>query len=175
MLLLVLAFMGISGYGQNVDDQVLSYEAAMSIKFIEYLTWPEGSGPASGKPTIISVLGDSPITPKLKQLASFSSLKIKPKVQTVSADDDLSTTNILFITTTDKSELNKIIEKIKDFHLLTISSSDGFAKLGVMVNFFSENIDGRTKVKFEVNLDAVKNKGLKIASSLLKLAKIVNS
>ncbi|NOY87806.1 MAG: YfiR family protein [FCB group bacterium] len=175
MLLLVLDFMGIFAYCQNVDDQVISYEAAMSIKFIEYLKWPAGSGPASGEPTIISVLGDSPLTAKLKQLASFSSLKVKPKVQVVTADDDLSTTNILFITTTDKSELNKILEKVKDFHLLTVSSSDGFAQLGVMINFFAEKVKGRTKVKFEVNLDAVKGKGLKIASSLLKLAKIVNS
>ncbi|HHJ53866.1 MAG TPA: YfiR family protein, partial [Caldithrix abyssi] len=51
----------------------------------------------------------------------------------------------------------------------TISDTPGFAKKGVMVNFY----DWKGFIRFEINKKAVESSNLKFSSRLLRLARIV--
>jgi hypothetical protein len=50
--------------------------------------------------------------------------------------------------------------------ILTIGDTAGFARQGVIINFYLEN----RKVRFEINAAAARRAGLTISSKLLKLA-----
>ena len=78
---------------------------------------------------------------------------------------------MLFITSGERLRLRAIIERTSRRPILTVGDTDGFARAGVLVNFYLD----KTRVRFEVNADAIKVSGLKVSSRLLKLARIVAS
>lgn len=160
------------GQAQPDEQAVAAYKAALMIKLVEYVSWPEGQGPAAGESMVISVVGDSKIFEELQKVANFSALEPKPKVQHLAEDGDFSGTHVMFITTSDESTLATILGKIESESILTVGDAEGFGQAGVMVNFI-RNVDAKAKEKFEVNLPKVKDADLKISSKFLKLARII--
>ncbi|MDD5230987.1 MAG: YfiR family protein, partial [Candidatus Marinimicrobia bacterium] len=62
-----------------------------------------------------------------------------------------------------------ILKQIANRRTLTIASTTGFCKRGVMINFFIQD----DMVKFEMNPAKLESAGLKASSQLLKLARII--
>jgi hypothetical protein len=153
------------------EEAQAQYKASLILKLLEYVTWPEGSGPGEGEAIVIGVVGDSPLLDKLNQLANFSSLDPKPVVRSVSTEEELADIHVAFLSTEDETELKQDLENIGELRILTLSDKEGFVELGVMVNFMKD-LDATSKEKFEVNISAVKNAEMKISSRFLKLAKI---
>ncbi len=82
---------------------------------------------------------------------------------------DLRECRVLYISGTEPGNIKRILDSLKGSPVLTISDTEGYGELGVIVNFYLE--DG--KVRFEINPEAAKRAGLKMSSQLLKLARIV--
>lgn len=156
------------GVVQAEDDS--AYKADFILKLFDYVTFPSGSGIDSNGSATIGVLGDSPLTAALKAAAGNASGK-KVTVKSVTIADPWTDCAVLFIATTDKSELAKALKKVANGPIVTVSDCAGFAGFGVIVNFFKE--DGTGKVKFEINTLAAGDAKLKFSSQLLKLAKII--
>jgi hypothetical protein len=151
----------------------IDFKADFIVKVTDYVTWPEGAAANAAGEVAIAVLGDSPLTPKLKELAAVrTSQGAKMSVAAVTLEDDLTAYQILFIATEDKAGLAKVLKKVEDKPVLTISDAYYFARHGVMVNFYKEE-GGDGKVKFEVNQITLGMAGLKMSSKLLKLATII--
>jgi len=151
----------------------IDFKADFIVKVTDYVTWPEGAAANAAGVVCVAVLGDSPLTPKLKELAAArTSQGAKMSVTSVTLDDNLSAYQILFIATEDKAELAKILTKVENKPVLTVSDAYYFARYGVMVNFFKEE-GGDGKVKFEANQMTMGVAGLKMSSKLLKLATII--
>jgi YfiR/HmsC-like len=94
----------------------------------------------------------------------------KPLVlQRVLNDTNIGGCHILFVSSDDAENMQKILQKIKYLPVFTVSDSPDFINQGGMVGLVR---DGR-RVGFEVNLKVVKASGLHIGSQLLKLAKKV--
>jgi hypothetical protein len=81
----------------------------------------------------------------------------------------LKNCQIVFISPSEKQRFGQILESLKDSKTLTVSEIEGFAEQGGIINFVSE----RNKVRFEINPEAARSKGLTISSELLKLARVV--
>ena len=151
----------------------IDFKADFIVKVTDYVTWPEGAGANAAGEVAIAVLGDSPLTPKLKELSSERTNKgTKLSVTTVTLEDNLAAYQILFIATEDKTELAKILKKVGNAPVLIVSDAYYFARYGVMVNFYKEE-GGDGKVKFEANQMTMGIAGLKMSSKLLKLATII--
>ncbi len=160
---------GSSAYAGAEED---SYKSEFIIKLFSYVEWP--AGVASDSAAIIGVVGKSTVLDQLKaQAAQRTSDGKKTVVKELALDDDFSGCRILFFQTQDKAELAKILKKAGSKPILTVGDSPGFAGFGVMVNFYTEVEDGKSKVKFEVNTVAVGDAKLKMSSSLLKLARVI--
>ena len=76
---------------------------------------------------------------------------------------------MLFIGSSEKDRLERLVQAVGGLGILTIGDTEGFARQGVMVNFYMEN----KKVRFEINPKAAGRAGLKISSNLLRIARIV--
>jgi len=148
----------------------IEFKADFIVKVTDYVTWPEGAAANAAGEITVAVLGDSPLTPKLKELVAAR--KAKMSVTTVTLNDNLAAYQILFIGTEDKAELAQVLKKVQNSPVLTISDAYYFARHGVMVNFYKEE-GGDGKVKFEVNQMTLGMAGLKMSSKLLKLATII--
>jgi len=158
----------------TLTAEEIDYKADFIIKIVDYVTWPAGSGVNGQGDVSIAVLGDSPLIPKLKELAAArTQAGSKMSVTTVTLESDLAAHQILFIATEDKTELATILKKIQNAPVLTVSDAYYFARYGVMVNFFSEEVEGKPKIKFEVNQMTLGMVGLKMSSKLLKLATLI--
>ena len=83
--------------------------------------------------------------------------------------ETLKRCHLLFICPSEKKTVNEIIDLVKDQGVLTVADTQGFLDAGGIVNFVIED----NKVRFDINLTASENAGLKIRSQLLRLAKKV--
>lgn len=144
------------------SDQVITYKAKFIIDLFDKVEWPAGTDSSK----IISIMGESPIELKLKELATKESgIEIKK----ISITDNIANTKILFVAVTELSELAQVLKKTVHTKVLTISDSKDFARYGVMFNFYEEEENSSTG--FEVNKMVVMMADLKIHPDLLKAAK----
>ena len=147
----------------------LEYEikAAYLYNFLNYIDWPDQSGGT----IVIGVVGENPFGPAL---APLNGRKVKGRtvaVREVSSAAEMRSCQIIFISPSEKQRFGAILDGLKNSRILTVSEIDGFAERGGIINFISE----RNKVRFEINVEAARGKGLTISSELLKLARLVGS
>ena len=146
-------------------------KAAYLYNFINYIDWPDQSLPPVGGTITIGVLGENPFGPALAPLNGRKAKGRTLAVREVSSPADCRNCQIVFISSSEKQRFGQIIESLRNSRILTVSEIDGFAERGGIINFVSEH----NKVRFEINPDAARSKGLTISSELLKLARIVKS
>jgi len=174
LLTIALALLWLVASGKELAQKEIEYKANFIIKVVDYVTWPDSNTTNGEGVVVIGVVGESPLTLKLEELtAKKTGEDRKIKVEKKSLEDDLTACQILFVTTEDKTELAKILKKIGTAPVLTVSDSYYFARYGVMVNFYTEEVKGKNKIKFEVNMMTMGFAGLKMSSKLLKMATVI--
>jgi hypothetical protein len=167
IMLLLLIFMG-----QNIVAQYSEYEvkAQFITVFTKYVEWPENSAVNDKSvPFRISVIGKNPFGTILSDLSMGLKIKGKSVEYKEVNDSEFTKCDLLFIASSEKNSLEKIIAKTKGKGILIISDYNGFANAGVYINFYLK----ANKVHFEINLNSAELEGFKISSHLLKHARIV--
>lgn len=174
LLTIALALLWLVASGKELTQEEIEYKADFIIKVVDYVTWPDSTATNGEGVVVIGVVGESPLTLKLEELtAKRTDEDRKMKVEKKSLKDDLTACQILFVTTEDKTELAKILKKVGKAPVLTVSDSHYFARYGMMVNFYTEEVKGKNKIKFEVNTMTMGFAGLKMSSKLLKMATVI--
>lgn len=136
-------------------------------KFSKFIEWPAND---SLDYFTITILGEGVINGYLEEIYKNRTIKNKPvKIKVIDKVDSLEACNILFVNAEQAKELDKILDKVKSKPILTIGDTQGFAKQGVIINFYLE----QNKVRFELNISAAKSSGLDVDFRLLEAAKIV--
>ncbi|MEZ5357432.1 MAG: YfiR family protein [Candidatus Zixiibacteriota bacterium] len=144
----------------------VDYKAKFIVKLIDYVEWPAGAGADASGNIVVHVVGASDMATKLTESAAGTNITVKE----VPIDDaGIAKCQILFMGTSETSDLAKILKKVNGTTVLTVSDAEYFGNYGVMINFYAEG----DKTKFEVNKTVVDMSGIKISSKLLKLAKII--
>lgn len=147
-------------------------KAVLMYKIAKFVEWPEQAFSDASTPFNICVLGADPFGDNLDFIRGK---KVRGRQLNIRKFNHLSSLpsqcHALFISSSEKRHLHRILEKLGSHPVLTISDTKGFAKNGNMVNFVTKN----NKIRFEINLDASRRAGLKISSQLLELAIIVSN
>jgi len=139
-------------------------KAAFIYQIAKFVEWPPSNAPLR-----LCVLGGNPFGAALEDIRGKPVNERKLEVVLLNAAADPRECTMLFIAAPAERHLERIIAISRGAGMLTLGDTEGFAKRGAMVNFFLEN----GKVRFEINLEAVRQGGLKISSKLLTLARIV--
>ena len=79
---------------------------------------------------------------------------------------DLRECHILFISSSEKRNIKRILSRLKDLPVLTVADMSGYIESGGMMNFVKV---GR-KIRWEINSTPLKLAGLKLNSQLLRNA-----
>jgi hypothetical protein len=142
-------------------------------KFTHFVQWPELSGKSDSTDTFkIAVIGKNTFGKDLGEL--FSKIKVKEstvKISYISSVDEIDNCMILFISESEKNNLDKILHYTTGRPILTISDSKGFGLIGVIINMFTEG----NYIRYEINRSTLEKSGLKINSLLLNYAVIIKS
>jgi YfiR/HmsC-like len=155
---------------QNPRPTDYEVKAAYLYNFGRFVEWPGKVAAAQGGSFTVCVLGQDPFGPRLDATLAGETIGGKTIVaKRVSSAEESGNCQILFLSLTDDSRLNKIIADLDKKAVLTVSDAPQFVKRGGMIQFVLEG----KKVRFEVNLTATQHAGLTLSSELLKVATAV--
>jgi hypothetical protein len=151
---------------QPVEYQV---KAAVICNLLPFVEWPVKTTPIRKSSLTLYVLGENPFGAHLEPYQGEIIRQKRLSIRFVRSLRDVQAGDILFISGSEKDRLSQILKQVGDSDILTIGDHEAFGQRGVMVNFY---IIGH-KIRFEINVDAVRRSGLKINPEILKLAKII--
>ncbi len=147
-------------------------KAAFLCQFPQFIDWPDSAFADSNSPFVIGVLGDDPFGSTLDNMVKAKTVNgRKLVIKRSNSIDNLRNCQIVFVSSSEKNRVSRIIDRFKGSNSLMVSDIDGFAKMGGVIGFVYRN----NKIALEINLEAAKRSKLKISSNLLRLAKIVGS
>ena len=144
-------------------DQI---KMAFLFHFTQFTHWPESSFQSAESPFTICLKADSSLTTLLQLTVQNEVFNNRAfKVVEILETEDIESCHILFIS---KSKYSKTLPQISSAILL-VSDYDGFAAQGGMIEMQEQD----RHLKLLINNKVVTNAGLRIRSSLLNLATIV--
>jgi hypothetical protein len=144
-------------------------KAGFLYKFLFFAEWPEEAFVNDEAPIMIGILGKDPFGNVFQavegQHVEGRKLIIKRFNKNTSAEA-LRQCQLLFISPSLKAGIEKLLESLKNYPVITVSEVKKFTYLGGMINFVKKN----NKVAFEVNRAAAERVGIKFRSRLLRVA-----
>ena len=171
--LVVLAVAGHLLTAQAAVPPPAEYEvkAVYLYNFARFIEWPVEVSAANRDPLILGVIGADPFGPVLDEAVEGRTGPDGPRlvVRRFTRIEDVVHADILFISSSEEERLPQILKTLQGASILTVGEMDRFAERGGMVALRLED----KKVRFDVNLGAVRRARLKLSSHLLKLARIV--
>ncbi len=168
LALACLVWTACSGLVLQAGESPSEYEvkAAYLYQFGKFVEWPSSKLPGSEGFSICTI-GKDPFGARLDETLAGRTVQgwpvIAKRLQTTESAGDC---DVLFISSSERSRMEEILEAVRGKSVLTVSESMNFLQQGGMINF---QMDKR-KVRFGVNLSALRQANLKVSSELLKVA-----
>jgi hypothetical protein len=166
----------------KIKDSTSEYfaKALFMGKLANYVDWPENASVYNAnKPFIIGVLGENPFLIdrngkndgdnwlKRAYLDGHEKIRNKEvKIRYLSDVDEIPGCHLIYISISEKQNLDRIIAVAKENMVLTMSDNDGFARYGIHFNLLIKS----GNMKYEINETAIKNSGFKANWRLPKYA-----
>ncbi len=164
----LLAFAGGHARAQDSTPSEYQVKAAFIWNFAKFIDWPPPSFSSPDGPLTIGVLGDNPLSETLGEFLKGKTANNRPLVaKQCRTLDEAKTCHVLFVSASESKRLPEILAELSKSSVLTVSETDQFIKEGGMINFFREG----NKFRFQINDQAARSAGLKIASKLLELSR----
>ncbi len=144
-------------------------KTAFIYNFTKFIEWPLiPHNTRTGQNFHIGILGTNPFQDNMNTIIGKAVGKRTVSVEHFPKwDDNIRYCDILYISASEKTRLPDILNRLRDLPVLTIGDTASYAKQGVMINFKNED----NKVRFEINLLAADQAGIKISSRIIKLAR----
>jgi hypothetical protein len=171
LILIIIGFMTEEQSFCQLRESLI--KAGYIEKFTHFVQWPEKSDKSDSTDTFkIAVIGKNIFGKDLSEI--FSKIKVKDnpvKITYISSIDEIDNCMILFISESEKDNLDKILNYTTGRPILTISNSKGFGLNGVIINMFTDG----NYIRYEINRNTLEKSGLIINSLLLNYAVIIKS
>lgn len=172
IFLLILASSFSSIKAQNIEEYTL--KKVLIFKITTLVDWPKNSKVnTSSTPVIISIIGENPFNGQLKKIAK-SRRKIKNKqvsVRHIQSPKEIEGSDILFISSSERYDISKILKYTQNKPILTIGDTKGYVEKGVMIEFTLQAY----KIGFKINKKQADKSNIYINSVLLGNAlKVIN-
>jgi len=164
MLALMRAVVGTAQESQLSEYRV---KAAFLFNFAKFVEWPPESFSDDTSQVVIGIFGGNPFGTDLTQTIQNKTINSHPlAVRQMRSLNEITNCHILFVSASETSRLNEILETVRGKSILTVGENEGFSQSGGMISFVWEG----KKIRFQINEEVAKNAKLKISSKLLSLA-----
>ncbi|HEX9113221.1 MAG TPA: YfiR family protein [Nitrospirota bacterium] len=139
-------------------------KAAFLYNFLSFVEWP---ATVKRSDTLrVCVMAEPPALNAFNELNGQIAAGRKIDAVHLSPGDSPGSCHVLFIGSHAELDLPRIMKAVEGAGVLTVGDTAGFARQGVIINFYLQN----KKVRFEINAAAARRSGITISSKLLKLA-----
>ncbi len=129
--------------------------------FIKYTEWPIGT-----QALTIGVLNNERATEAIDRMAKAKSTpSMQLNVKNVVHEEELVNCQVIFIPTNSNNKCQKVGEKSKGQAILVITEEPDMVNKGSSISF--KLVEG--KPRFQINKEALRASGLKMASSIVNL------
>lgn len=144
-------------------------KAAFLYNFAKFIEWPALTPEA---PITACIVGDDRVAAALAGMVSGRTVGGHAIAVSRPQDDTTwRTCQLLFIAESGTRRPAADLGGVVALPVLTVSDGKGFSKAGGLIELYVES----DRMRFAINVDAVKRSGLRLSSRLLGLAKIVRN
>lgn len=172
LMLAVCWLVGAVHLAQAAPDTFKESEvkAVFLLNFTQFVEWPPGAFPEADTPFSIGVLGDDKFADTLEQTVKGEKVKGRSLVVRRFRDaTGAEACHVLFVSHTEEAKAATILNRLDKAGVLTVGECTGFAAQGGAINFFLQG----NRIRFEINPEVARRKGLKICAQLMSLGKLV--
>jgi hypothetical protein len=166
-VLTLIALTGVPASSQS--SSAAGLKGAYLVNFTQFVEWPADAIPG-GAPLALCVVNDSAVADALEQTIKGRTVNGHALIlRRLKAGEPLPTCHVLYLAGSDLKRPADVIETLNGKLVLTVSDASRFSRTGGMVELFLE--DGR--MRFAVNVDALRRAQVILSSRVLGLARIV--
>ncbi|RUQ34056.1 MAG: YfiR family protein [Candidatus Competibacteraceae bacterium] len=165
-LLLGSLLLGSNVWATEFDEYAV--KAAYLYNFAKFIEWPPGAFASTDAPLWICIVGDNPFGNALAALYGKTVEKHPVAMRPISTEG-FDQCHIVFIGHIEAGSFKTLLAKLRRLPILTVSDISDFARTGGMIGL----VETDQHIRFDINLTATRQAGLKLSSQLLKLATIV--
>lgn len=153
-------------YSAAADALEYDVKAAFLLNFTKFISWPPTAFATADAPFLICILGDDPFGRSIDQVIEGESVQGHRIAVARLRPDDHKSCQLLYI-----SDKRMPSTPLADAGpgVLTVGEGDDFIHQGGIVAFVVDH----HHVRFDINLKAADNAGLKLSSKLLSVARLV--
>jgi hypothetical protein len=193
VVLILAAFCAVSTTSVSAATTEQKVKAAFLYNFVKFVKWPDQSNrPQDASPEVnVGILGDNPFGDALStidgkqvkgrqirfiEIEGYHSFKKSHRKDDRAFEDyrtqkekTIEACQLLFICDSEKDHVQELLALTQGRTALTVSDLPGFIENKGMIGLVKD----RNKLRFEINLDAVKDEKIEIRAQLLSLAKRV--
>ena len=145
-------------------------KAAYLFNFAKFVEWPAPAFTNTSAPVVIGVVGEDPFGDKLPDTIRDETIKGRPiLIRHYQPTNDLAGCHVLFLSRSARDHFPDLLKQAATQHILAVSESEEFLEQGGMINFA---FVGKS-VRFDINVRAMEQAGLKASSKLLAIARSV--
>ena len=168
--LISVSIFAMAAFGQPLSSQEYQLKASFLYNFANFVKWPAHAFASSTDPIVFCVLGDDPFGPALDATLNNKTIGGRALVaKRTASEQGIKGCHLLFIGDSETKRLTSILSSAKQGAVLTIGEDESFLGQGGMIVFIRQN----RKLRFAVNLEAVRGANLKLSANLLRLALFV--
>ncbi len=146
-------------------------KAGFIYNFVKFVQWPDETDNRAGNVLRLCIVSDHSETDVFFSLSGKTVRGREIIVATADEADSLGACDIVFFSVRDADVIRERLAAAPRRGVLTIGETDGFTRMGGIINFFVAN----SRLRFRINIDAAARAGLKLSSQLLMSAEIVRS
>lgn len=154
--------------GQMAIAQKAKYHSDIIYKISNHISWATYN---SEYKFVIGIVGNSLDFNYFQSFASKHHLfKNHPiEVRYFACTDKIDECDLIYISEDCTVEIDKIVRKTRNEPILIVSGKDGYGSSGSVINF----LDVQGKIKFELNQEQARQRGLKVSDDLKKIAILI--
>jgi len=151
------------------DDALV--KTAFIYNFAKFTLWPLESWDDSKTPLNICTAGNDKLVNNLNRLSEET---IGGRLVTISLFAPGvrgQACHILYVAASEQRHFTRLIQQTRDAPVLTISVISGFAESGGIIQLYGD----QQGIRFKINLEVARNRGLNLSARLLDLAELVET
>lgn len=156
---------------QDATPVEYQVKAAFLLNFAKFIEWPSDVFQNEKTPITVCIFRYDPFGRSLDEILQGKIINNRQVVVNRIAElTELNACQIVFVSEREERRLPDLLNRLKGSSVLVIGETGTFAERGGGIQFFLED----HRLRFAVNVDAVRKARLNISSKLLALAKIVH-
>lgn len=156
--------------GTAAAPTLAEFKAAFLFNITKFTEWPVEALPPAA-PLVFCVADGSAVQTALKEATKGALVRGHAvAVRQANRDGPFDDCHLLYVEGLDSKSALQLLERVKGAPVLSVSDFDSFAQRGGGAHLFIEN--GR--MRFAVNLDAIRRIQLRLSAVFLNLSKVVS-